>query len=264
VLVVCSVIGSFGFTLTLFINHLMVDPAALMMHHRSSSLLPHLAIAILTLITFQSSSHLFASGATNTNWTTPLINTGPSSTIRIMSGTGNGFAVCYIASNSSLICTSTWGASGPSKITAQDTAYASISGVNLILCALRPTGDMVCMNAAGAYPSPYVVFSSLAYGTSGGCGIQSATALAYCWLGPTPSLFRYNIHFLQVECMLCYNYRGTETETFADGSSGPAVVAPSTTRWRYLGWGIGSVCGVTLDTNQVQCFGSAETLMVIE
>lgn len=38
-------------------------------------------------------------------------------------------------------------------------------------------------------------------------------------------------------------------------------MAPTDIKWRSLGWGVGSACGLTLDTNQVKCFGSAESLM---
>jgi hypothetical protein len=39
------------------------------------------------------------------------------------------------------------------------------------------------------------------------------------------------------------------------------VVMPNNIRWRSLSWGYSSVCGLTLDTNQLQCFGAAAALL---
>jgi hypothetical protein len=119
------------------------------------------------------------------------------------------------------------------------TSFISISGNDGALCGLSYQGLVTCFSGSTATvtQAPLQTFSSISFdGSSSGCGIVASTGLAQCW--------------------------GTETETRCDNSLYPAPVPPLDVQWRYLGYGVGGACGVTLITNQVQCFGAPESLMV--
>jgi hypothetical protein len=78
-----------------------------------------------------------------------------------------------------------------SQVAIQDTAYASLTGISTTLCALRPTGDVLCMGYNSLTTSSYLIYSAITYGLSGGCGIMAATGYASCWYSHICSIIVY-------------------------------------------------------------------------
>jgi biopolymer transport protein ExbD len=155
----------------------------------------HLMISILLLMLsiflVTSSSGVHAVDVNDTNaviaWTTPV--TQPGSTIRIMyAAIGNGYAVCYIASNSSLQCPLTvWSSTTANNIQINipsTSAYTSITGNYETLCGLSHQGAVTCFGSPqSGFPAqpPYQTFSSISYGSTAGCGILASSGYASCW-----------------------------------------------------------------------------------
>lgn len=151
-----------------------------------------------------------SSSTTSAAATAPL--TQPGSTLRVITGPGLGFAICYIASNSSLICLQggQQPVSGmtpivPFQYPPAGTTYTSLSGSLLVLCGLTPQGAASCFSGSGygqiiAQP-PYQVFSAITYGSTGGCGLLAASGLAQCWypIG-TPPAIASSPSFLSCSC----------------------------------------------------------------
>jgi hypothetical protein len=205
-----------------------------------------LMILVIIIITTTTTTLAIASSdipIPNSVWTTSITQPQPRSTLRLVVGDGSGFAACYIAANSTLQCPLSYNDMLPTKSNnlvfklPATTNYQSISGYAAVVCGLSHQGAATCWSTEGFYVAqpPYQTFSSITYGQSAGCGILASSGVAACW--------------------------GIELAQVADGSLLPSVSIPKTIRWRSLSWGYGSCCGLTFDTNQLQCFGAAATLL---